>query len=458
MKEEKDQKINLKFRAFIPLFTFLGSYLGVGLYAMYKGYEKPFSYLPKECALLLGLLSLVFLAYKSQTLDHKIEVFTKAAGEDTVILMALIFILAGTFASVAKATECDLSVVNLGLSIIPPQFLCSGIFAISAVIALAVGTSNGTVAAIAPIALGFVAKAGLSPALAMAAVVGGAMFGDNLSVISDTTIAATRGCGAKMSDKFKMNFFIALPAAIITCLVYAFTGRASVGAHVVVGTYSFIKIVPYFAVLVSALIGINVIIVLFGGTVLVGIVGIVTGSLTLTGFFQAIGNGVLSMAGLVIVTIMIRGLSGIAQYYGGIDWLLGKITKNIKTRKGAEYAIATMCTVADACVGINTIGVLISVPLAVPLAKKFNISKQRVASLVDIFTAGIQGLLPHAGQILLACTLSGISPFAIISKNYYQVLLIVCSLVTIQFGLLKTKEEKNNIPIYEDVAETSANV
>lgn len=138
--------------------------------------------------------------------------------------MALIFILAGTFASVAKATECDLSVVNLGLSIIPPQFLCSGIFAISAVIALAVGTSNGTVAAIAPIALGFVAKAGLSPALAMAAVVGGAMFGDNLSVISDTTIAATRGCGAKMSDKFKMNFFIALPAAIITCLVYAFTG------------------------------------------------------------------------------------------------------------------------------------------------------------------------------------------------------------------------------------------
>ena len=447
-EEQSQIHVNLGPKAFIPLFTFLFSYLGAGLIAMYMDIPKPFTMLPKECALILGFAAILFVGRKHHTLDYRIEIFSKAAGESTVVLMALIFLLAGTFASVAKASGSDISVVNLGLTVIPHQYIIAGVFAISALIALSIGTSNGTVAAIAPIALGLCAEANLDTAMAMAAVVGGAMFGDNLSVISDTTIAATRGCGAKMSDKFKMNFFIALPAAIITFIIYAILGKGAAGSGEVY-SYSLIKVFPYVAVLVAAIVGVNVIIVLLGGTILAGIVGIATNSITFIEFFQAIANGVNSMAGLVIVTLMIRGLSGIAQEYGGIDWLIGKITKNVKTRKGAEYAIAGMCTVADACVGINTIGVLISVPLAVPIARKHNIAPMRVASLVDVFTAGIQGLLPHAGQILLACTLANISPFAIITKNFYQVLLLICMLITVQFGLGKTKEEKAGINMYE---------
>lgn len=449
-RNKKDAgRINLGVKAFIPLFVFLSSYLGAGLLAMSKGLDAPFTLVPKECALILGLAAILCIGGKFHTVNQRIDIFSRAAGEETVILMALIFLLAGTFASVAKATGSDVSVVNLGLTYIPHKYIGAGIFAISSVIALSVGTSNGTVAAIAPIALGLASEAGLNPAMAMAAVVGGAMFGDNLSVISDTTIAATRGCGAKMSDKFKMNFFIAFPAAAITFVIYAVMGKAPSGA-VQVYSYSVIKILPYAAVLVGAISGINVILVLLGGTILAGLVGIGTGALTIVTFCQAVAAGVTSMSGLVIVTLMIRGLSGIAQEYGGIDWLISKITKNVKSRKGAEYAIAALCTVSDACVGINTIGVLLSIPLAVPIARKHNISPRRVASLVDIFTASIQGLLPHAGQILLACTISGLPPFSIITKNYYQVILAVCTLATIQFGLLRTKEEKEGVPLYRD--------
>ena len=310
------EKKNYGGLAFLPLLVFLGLYLGAGLFFTAIGTESPFKQVSRETALIVGLIVALFMG-KDYSLDDKIDIFSKSAGDAGVILMCLIFLLAGAFAGVAKAMGAVESTVNLGLTIIPQKFILSGMFIIALFIATAMGTSMGTIAAIGPIAIGVSESTSLNPAIAIAAVVGGAMFGDNLSVISDTTIAATRGVGAQMKDKFRMNFLIALPAAIISVIAYAAIGTSGT----LDGEYAFslIRILPYIIVLVTAIAGLNVIAVLLGGTVIAGLIGLMTGSLTVIEFSKAIASGMAGMSGLVITTLLIRGLSGLVNEYGLAD-------------------------------------------------------------------------------------------------------------------------------------------
>lgn len=432
-------------KAFFPLFVFLFIYLGAGIIFSIMGVERPFNQIPREAALVAGIVAALIMG--KEKLDFKIDLISKHGGEPGVILMCIIFLLAGAFAGAAKGMGGVEATVNLGLSIIPRKFIFSGIFIISALIATAMGTSMGTIAAIGPIALGLAAKANILPEIAIASVVGGAMFGDNLSIISDTTIAATRGAGCNMNEKFKMNFLIALPAALLTIIIYAFigTGEELQGVY----SYEIIKIVPYIIVLISALLGMNVIAVLLLGTGMCGIIGLMTHSITLSSYAQSITAGINGMSGLIIIAIVLRGLTGLVSEYGGIKWLVNSLEKRIHSRRGAEYGISLLVALVDCSMANNTVAILVTAPLAKTFAKIHNIAPKRIASLLDIFSCAMQGILPHGGQMLLASTLTGLSPFVIVKSSYYIFLLTFFAIITIQFGLLKTKEEKLGIKIYE---------
>lgn len=434
----KERKIFNGF-AFVPLVVFLVIYLGGGMFFSFKSVESPFNQLPRHAALIAGII-VAFAMNRKIKLDDKIDVFTKTSGEQGVMMMALIFMLAGAFAGVAKGMGGVDSVVNLGLTFIPQQFLVPGLFIIASFISTAMGTSSGTLVAVAPIALGIAEKVGINPAIPLAAVLGGAMFGDNLSVISDTTIAATRGVGCEMKDKFRMNFLIALPAAITTIVAFTIVG----GNGQIEGdlNYQLVKVVPYFGVLVAAIIGINVFAVLISGILFAGIVGFLTSSITFVTFFKSIANGMDGMMNVTIMAILIRGLIGLIKEYGGIEWLVQKITGNIKTRKGAEYSIAILVSILVFCLVNNTIAIIIASPIAKQIGEKFKIAPKRTASLLDIFSCVILCLAPHAGGMLLLTSMASVSPIEIISYSFYQVFLGICTIITVQFGLMKTKEEK----------------
>ncbi|WP_298021222.1 Na+/H+ antiporter NhaC family protein [uncultured Dysosmobacter sp.] len=439
--------------AFIPLLTFLAVYLGAGLIFSIMGTENPFKQISREFAVMCGLVAVLVISGSRQKIEENVDLVAKHCGEQGVMLMILIFALAGAFSGTAKAMGGMDAAVNFGLSIIPRQFAFAGIFIISAVLATAMGTSMGTIAAIGPIALGIAEEAQLSTAIAIAAVLGGAMFGDNLSVISDTTIAATRGAGCEMRDKFKMNFLIALPAALISVVVYCLVGAGGE----LMGNYEYdlIKIIPYVVVLVTALLGMNVVLVLLMGVIVCGVIGFATGSLTFVGFSQAITDGISGMLSIIIVTIILRGLTGIAKEYGGIDWLVEKMNGHIHSRRGAEYGMSLLCGLVDMSMGNNTMGILVSAPLAMRFARIYNIAPKRVASLLDISSCVFQSFIPHGGQLMLCITLTGLSPFKVVSASYYPMLLAVATIITIQFGLLKTKEEKEGINLYTDGEETA---
>ena len=317
-----------------------------------------------------------------------------------------------------------------------------GIFIISAIVATAIGTSSGTLAAIAPIALAIAQETNSSIPLYFSAVYCGALFGDNLSIISDTTIAATTGAGCEMRDKFRMNFLIAIPAAVATVIAFAVMGS---GTETISGdlTFNIIKILPYIYVLVAAILGMDVFVVLTSGTFLAGLVGILTGSLTVAGFVQAIGTGMSGMMTTAIVAILLRGLIGIISAYGGIDWLVEVLRRKVHTRKGAENCIGAMSGLLDFALINNTIAIMIAAPLAKDMADEYHIAPKRNASLLDIFACAVHGLAPHAGGML---TLSGfyaaLNPLAVVQYNFYCYFLIIAALVTIHLGLLRTPEEK----------------
>ena len=376
-----EQNKNWGLKSFIPLLTFLAVYLGAGVVFSLMGTENPFKQISREFAVLCGLTTVILLSRSRKNIDLNIDLVAKHCGEPGVMLMIMIFALAGAFSGAAEAMGGTEAAVNFGLSIIPRQFVFAGVFVISSALGLATGTSMGTIAAIGPIALGIAEEADLSVGVAIAAVIGGGMFGDNLSVISDTTIAATRGAGCKMNDKFKMNGLIALPAALIAIVIYCLVGSGGelAGAY----EYSLIKILPYIVVLVTALIGLNVVLVLLLGTIVAGVIGFATGSLTLATYSAGITDGISGMASIIIVTIILRGLTGIAKEYGGIDWLVEKMGKHMHTRRSAEYGMCLLTGLVDMSMGNNTMAILVSAPLAMRFARKFNISRKRVASLHD---------------------------------------------------------------------------
>ncbi len=419
--------------ALLPLGVFLALFLGAGIYFNVQGVDHAFYQLPAPVAAIVGIIVAFILGKGS--MDEKMDTFVGGVGDSNIIIMCMVYLLAGGFSAVADAMGGVDSTVNFGLSIIPPSLILPGIFIISSFVATAMGTSMGTVGAVAPIAVDMALKAQLPVAVAVGAVVGGAMFGDNLSMISDTTIAATRTQGVDMRDKFIMNFKIAIPAAILTIIVMIIFG---VSGHIPAELeYNIIKILPYITVLVLALLGMNVFLVLIIGTVFAGAIGIFDGSLSLIAFSQTVYEGFTSMQEIFILSLLIGGLAALISRDGGIDYLLSTISKRITGVKGAEFGIAALVSVADICTANNTVAIVITGPMAKTIAEDNEVDLRRSASLLDIFSCVWQGIIPYGAQLLLAGQLSELSPIQIMPALYYPYLLAVMGILAIVFGFPK---------------------
>ena len=325
------------------------------------------------------------------------------------------------------------STVNLGLSILPAKVAVVGLFVIGCFISVSMGTSMGTIAALAPIAVGISEKTGFSLAICIGAVVCGAMFGDNLSMISDTTIAAVKTQGCEMKDKFKENFFIVLPAAIITIIIFLVITRNANFKLTEELTYNIFRVLPYILVLVGALIGINVFVVLIGGTVISLIVGVATGSLAVGEMFSSVGEGVTGMYDITVISIVVACIVSLVKEFGGIQFILNLIKKSIKGQRGGEVGIAGLSLLVDMCTANNTVAIVMAGPIAKEISDEFEISPRRSASLLDIFTSVGQGLIPYGAQLLSAASLTGLTPFNIMPYLFYPILMAISAVLFILF-------------------------
>ena len=342
------------------------------------------------------------------TIDQKFTVFAKGAANENVLTMLMIYILAGAFSTVASAMGGVDATVNLGLSVIPVHFLAAGVFVISAFMGTATGTSMGTISAIVPIAVGVAEKGGLSLPLFLGACVGGAMFGDNLSMISDTTIAATRTQGCQLRDKFRVNFLIALPAAIITIIVLLVVGRPETVTEMGNLSFNVIKVIPYLAVLVLALIGMNVFLVLTIGIFAAGIIGLALGDLDIPLFAQSIWNGFTGMNEVFFLSLFCGGMSEMIAHNGGITWLIEKLGRMMKGNKSAQVGVAALVSLADCATANNTVAIIVSGPMAKNMSRIHKVDPRRTASLLDVFSCVLQGMIPWGAQLLTAASLTTI--------------------------------------------------
>ncbi|MGL6066505.1 MAG: Na+/H+ antiporter NhaC family protein [Cetobacterium sp.] len=441
-----NKKDNYKsFMGLTPLILFVVMFLVTGLVS------KNFSSMPVLVGFMFVLAYALSINRKDKkiSLEEKVEIFAKGGGDSTIILMVTIFILAGAFYSVANAMGSVDATVNFGLSILPSKAILPGLFAISCIISFAMGTSMGTITAIVPIAIGIAQQTGLELPLLIGTVVGGSMFGDNLSFVSDTTIAAARTQGIELRDKFKMNALIVLPAVIVTILILSLVPEAN--GTIQVGEYSLIKILPYISIIVSALIGLNVMVVLAIGIGIGSFLGLALGSFTFIELLTYIQRGFGWMQDLCLIAIIIGGIIALMNYYGGVNYLLDKITSRIKSKKGAEVGIATLAALIDVATANNTISIVTAGPLAKNISKQYSIDLKRTASLLDIFSSSFQGLLPYGGQILVAAGLAQISPMQIVPYNYYSFLMILFGGLSIAFNLPRFKESENSIKIEKDL-------
>lgn len=419
--------------ALLPIGVFLVLFLGTGIAT------KDFYRMPVLVAFLIAA-AVAFLPNRKESMATKLEIFCNGAGENNIILMCIIFLLAGAFSNVAKSMGAVESTVNLSLSILPTNLLVAGLFIIACFISVSMGTSVGTITALTPIGIGIAQKTGMPVALIIGAIIGGGMFGDNLSMISDTTIAAVRTQGCELKDKFKTNFLIVLPAAILTIIIL--TVIASGYQTTLEGdyAYSIVKVLPYLAVLIGALAGVNVFALLGGGALFAGIIGMMNGSFDFFGFMQAAGEGMMGMEDLAMLSIVIGGTLALIKHNGGIDFLLNSIKSRIKTRKGAEFGIAALVSVVDLCTANNTIAIVMAGPLAKDIAEEFNIAPKRTASLLDIFSSCWQGMIPYGAQILSAAGLAAVSPMELLPFIFYPMLMGLCGLLAIAFEFPKFKE------------------
>lgn len=449
------QDKDIGFLSFTPLVVFLVVYMGSGILFTIMGTPDPFKQVPRNFALLLGVV--IALLMGKRKLGDKVNRFAEAAASPGIMVMTLVLLMSGAFSSTAKAMGAVDATASLGLALIPHQFLVAGLFLISAVISTAMGTCMGTVAAIGPIAVGLAESAGIDMAFTLSAVLGGSMFGDNLSFISDTTIVATRGAGCAMKDKFRMNFKIALPAAIATMMLYAVMTK-STGNVDASYTYELSKVIPYLAVLVLAMAGLDIIVVLMCGTILAGVIGIMSGSLTLITFTQAIAAGSFGMLETAMIGILVKGIMGLVEDRGGIRCLTNLANAKIKSRKTAQYLMGLIISVIDFFIGNNTVCILICTPVLKPIARKYNICNKRFASILDVFACVIPGLSPIGTAVLLAMSYGGISsPLAVIKTNFYCMLLAVSMLVTISMNLYKMPEEESgDVDFYPELDEEAA--
>ena len=417
--------------ALSPLLVFVCIYLLSSIVA------QDFYAVPVASAFLIASVYAMLIS-RGETLEKRIEAFSRGAGNKSVLLMIWIFIMAGAFAATAKAIGAIDATVNLAMAILPGKFIFAGLFLASCFISMSIGTSVGTIVALVPIASGIAAQlqAGgatdftCDPAFITAIIVGGAFFGDNLSFISDTTIAATRTQGCSMKDKFKANFRIVWPAAMIVCAIYIFLGL-SVSFSPEYNAVDWYLLIPYILVIALALSGVNVLVVLAIGIGVNAILGLGFCSIGWTGLLKSIGEGIAGMGDLIIVTILAGGMLELIRINGGIDWIVGAMTRNIKGKRGAELSIAALVSFANMCTANNTIAIITVGGIANDISKRFGLDPRRVASILDTFSCMVQGIIPYGAQLLLASGLTDVPVFSISSYLYYPLVMGVCSLMAI---------------------------
>ena len=410
--------------ALLPIGIFLVIFLGAGIVF------GDFYAMPAIVAFLIALF-VAFFQNRELKFDDKIKVIAKGVGEENIITMSLIFLSAGGFSGAVTAAGGVDSTVNLGLSLIPAHFAVAGLFIIGCFISVSMGTSMGTIAALAPIAAGISEKIGFSMGICIAAAVCGAMFGDNLSMISDTTIAAVKTQGCEMRDKFKANFLIVLPAAVITIVYFWFITR-NVNYRMSENLeYNLWEVVPYLVVLIGALLGINVFLVLVSGIVISLIVGVAAGNILLPEMFTVVGDGVTSMYDITVISIIVACIVSLVREYGGIQFILNVIKSRIRGKKGAEAGIALLALFVDLCTANNTVAIVMAGPIAKEISDDYGVDPKRSASMLDIYTSVGQGLIPYGAQLLSAATLTALTPFEIIPHLVYPVLMAVCGFLSV---------------------------
>ncbi|MXR70137.1 Na+/H+ antiporter NhaC family protein [Shewanella sp. JBTF-M18] len=424
------------FIALLPLFLFLALFIGAGVYFQSQGVDFAFYQLPSVVAILPAIILAIVIS--KEKLNQSIETFIGGIGHSNIIAMCLIYLLAGAFASVAKATGGVDATVALGLSLVPSNLLLPGFFVIAAFIATAMGTSMGTIAAVAPIALGVAEEAHIDLALMAGAVISGALFGDNLSIISDTTIAATRTQGCEMKDKFRENLIFAIPASLITLVVFTLVGQGQ--ADVAPQEIDFLKVVPYLTILVLAVAGLNVFVVLTVGILLAGITGFATLEYGLIQFGKDIYTGFSNMQEIFILSMLVGGLAALMQQQGGLAFVSKQIEKLIvrfssakgeASTRASELGMAGIVALTNTCVANNTVSIVVSGDIAKDLAEKHEVTPKRAASILDIFSCIIQGLIPYGAQALLIASTFGISPLQAVTHAWYCMILAVVAIAIV---------------------------
>lgn len=406
--------------ALSPVLVFAGLYLGISIVA------GDFYVMPLSVSFVAASVWAVAIGRRRDTLSMRIAEFSRAAGSTNIIGMIWIFILAGAFASLASAVGAIEATVSLALRFIPSDFIIPGLFVAACFISLSVGTSVGTVVALTPLAVEIAGESGMAAALPVAALLGGAFFGDNLSFISDTTIAATRSQGVPMNAKFKANFAIVLPAAIVTLAIYVVTGSGA-AEYVAAESQPVILVVPYVAVIVMALMGLNVNVVLVTGIVLTAVLGAVSGT-PASAMAKAMGDGIDGMGDLIVVTLLAAGMLGLIKAYGGIDWLLRVMTRGVNGPRGAGLTMLLLVGAVNACTANNTVAIITVGSISRDIARRFHVDPARAASILDTGSCIVQCLIPYGAQTLLATGLAGISPVAPWPYLYYPWALLVCVL------------------------------
>lgn len=434
-------KVQARGLALLPLIVFLAIFLGSGIYHSIIGTEFAF-YQVKAPVAALPAIILAIVLYRGK-LNAAIDEFLQGASHPNLILMFMVFMLAGAFASVSSAIGSVDATVQFGLSIIPPEFVLPMLFIISAFVATAMGTSMGTIAACAPIAFGFSQATDIQPIYAIGAVVSGAMFGDNLSMISDTTIAATRSLNVELRDKFRVNIWIAFPAAIVTIGIYILTNHSP--QFIEYKDYNLWLILPYVAVFLLAFTRLHVLAVLALGVVLSGLMGLfVTPSFDLLKLNTSIYSGFEGMFEVALLSMFLGGLSAIMQKEGGLEWLIQRIYSitrlfKVGTQRAGEIGISFLVIFSNLFVANNTVAIILSGDMAREVAKEYGVDPKRAAALMDIFSCVVQGIIPYGAQLLLACSIAKLSPVELIGSIYYCWILAIFAVLAIIFRFPKLK-------------------
>lgn len=409
--------------ALSPLLVFILLYLVTSIIA------RDFYKVPITVAFMASSIYAVIIS-RGMTLRKRIDIFSQGAGTSQMMLMIWIFVLAGAFANSAKMMGAIDATVNLALLLLPAKMILAGLFLAACFISLSIGTSVGTIVALVPIAAGMADYTGMSLPMIVAVVVGGSFFGDNLSFISDTTIVATSTQECRLSDKFRVNSYLVMPVACIMLIVYIFMGIHTQAVHPS-GNIDILKVIPYLVVLVTAVLGMNVMAVLTIGLFLTGIIGILLGAFDFFGWMQAMGNGILGMGELIIITIMAGGMLELIKYNGGIDFIISHMTRQVNSKRGAELSIATLVSLVNICTANNTVAILTVGGIAKKIGDRFGVDNRKCASILDTFSCMMQGIIPYGAQLLMAGGLAAINPISIIPFLYYPFLLGIMALASI---------------------------